>query len=395
MNLFTRDQLTELQSVRLFPSLSFYLPVQKEGADTRQGPIRLRKMVKASEEALHNKGVRTPIIEQIIKPVQALYDDALFWEHQEATLALFFNENGLRVYLLPIQVPESVTISDRFSVRPLLRMIDHDGHYHMLWLSLGDARLYHCTRYNIEEVKFSDHLDSLKAVFDTYSVEKQLQHHSGSGKGRDASGGVGGSVFHGSESMKDSEKDRIDEYFRLVDTHLKKALADDSAPLVLACVDYLYPLFKNVSRDPRLMEKNISGSPDTLKREVILKTGWDIVRPFFLREKTAALKNCTKLMGTPRVIEDIRQVLPAASNRQIDSLFLLENKQSWGRFDPTSGRVTLTDAERQPEFGEEELLDQAAMLVMQHGGQVYVLSADEMPEQADCLAVIRYEAPII
>jgi hypothetical protein len=189
--------------------------------------------------------------------------------------------------------------------------------------------------------------------------------------------------------MKDSEKTRIDEYFRQIDVSLKKALADDPSPVVLACVDYLYPLFKNVSRHSGLMDSHISGSPDSIQRESLLKSGWSIVRPVFEHEKTLALQTCQNLMGTPRVIEDIRQILPAALQRQIDSLFLQKDAQAWGKLDPDSGRVVLAEVQL-PAFGEEELLDQAAMQTLQSGGQVFILEPGEMPDQADCLAILRY-----
>lgn len=387
MIFFTRDLFNELQKVRQYPSISFYLPVQQEGGDTRQGSIRLRKMVKATEDALHEKGVRTVTIEKMLQPVRELYDDALFWEHQNACLALFVNEAGLTRYQLPINTDESVTISDRFMLRPMLSLLSQDGHYNLLCLGLSDTRLYRCTRHSMSEIKLDNLPDSLKAVFETYNVEKQLQHHSGSARGRRS---AGGSVFHGSESMKDSEKDRIEEYFRLIDDSLRKVLADDRAPLVLACVDYLYPIFKSTAKQPKLMADHISGSPDTLKREDILRQGWEIVRPVFDQAKTAALKTCQNLMGTPRVVEDIRLILPAAQHRQIDSLFLLKNAQAWGKSDAHTGRVILAD-DRLPEFGEEELLDQAAMQTLLHGGQVFVLESEEMPEKTDCLAVLRYE----
>ena len=389
MNVFTKSQLSDLQKVRQFPCISYYLPVQKVGADTRQGAIRLRQWVKSTAEALRSKGMRTPVIEEILKPVQALYDDALFWENQEATLVLFLNADGLIIHQLPISTEESVTIADHFMIRPLLPIFGQDGYYHMLTLGLAAARLYLCTRHSQTEIKMTKHPESLKEVFNTYSVEKQLQHHSGSGKGRNASGGSGGSVFHGSESMKDSAKDRIEEYFRQIDNSLKASLPNGQMPLVLVCVDYLFPLFKAVSRESRLMDEHISGSPDTLKKEVLLRNGWEIVRPVFEKDKLAALAVCQNLMGTERVIEDIRLVLPAALNKQVDSLFLMNGRQIWSSFDPESGRVALSQ-DYQPAFGEEELLNLAAMQVLQNGGQVFVLSPEEMPDSADCLAVLRF-----
>lgn len=387
MILFTRDQLEELQKIRLFPSISFYLPIQKEGAEIRQNPIRLRKMVKAAEDALHEKGLRTPQIDKLTEPVRELYDDAIFWSHQDESLALYFNETGLKIVKLPIAVDESATIADRFMIRPLLRLLGRDGQYNMVWLSLSDPKLFRCTRFDMDEQHLDNLPESLKAVLETYSQQKQLQHHSSSGKSGHA---AGGSVYGSAESVKDLEKGRIEEYFRKIDNILRKELAEDHSPVVLVCVDYLAPIYHSVSRLPGLMAGHVSGAPDTLKRDVLMQQAWKIVQPAFEADKASALATCQNLMSTPRVIEDIRLILPAALHRQIDTLFLLRGAAAYGHSDPGSGRVILTE-ERQPEFGEEELFDQAAMQTLQHGGKVYILEKGEMPEQADCLAVLRYE----
>jgi len=102
------------------------------------------------------------------------------------------------------------------------------------------------------------------------------------------------------------------------------------------------------------------------------------------------LTTCQSLLGTPRVIEDIRLILPAAQHRQIDTLFIRHGVQAYGKSDPATGRLILAE-EGQLEFGEEELFDQAAMQTLQHGGQVFILEAAEMPEQSEAMAVLRYE----
>ena len=299
---------------------------------------------------------------------------------------MFINESGLKTLILPISTEESVTIADRFMIRPLLPLLVQDGHYHMLWLSLNDPKLFRCTKHSMDEIALPDRPISLKAVLDTYNLEKQLQHHSGGSR----SGRAGGTVFHGSESIRDSEKKRIEEYFRQIDGGLKKVLADDKSPVVLACVDYLDPIYRGVSRFPRLMDGHVSGSPETIKRDILLDFGWRAASPHFEQIKDKALDNCRNLLGSPRVIEDIRLILPAALHRQVDILFLLNGAQAWGRTDPSTGRVVLIE-DRLPEFGEEELHDQAAIHTLRHGGQVFMLDSGEMPEQAESLAVLRYD----
>ncbi len=387
MIFFTREQLHDLMQVRQFPCVTFYLPVEKTGADTRAGAIILRNMLKNAEDALKQKGVRTPDIERLLAPVHALLDNALFWEKQNLGLALFVNDQGMTSHRLPIRFAETLLVADRFLVRPLLSMIGQDGRYAMLALGLSDTRLYRCTRHTMMEGAMTAHPDSLQAVLDSYDVEKQMQHHSGSSIGR---GGASGTVFHGFDSMKDSEKDRIREYFRKVDASLRESLTDDHLPVVLVCVDYLAPLFRSVSKDPRVQANHISGSPDTIRRDVLLEKGWEVVRPIFEKDKNKALSALEKAMGSKKVTTDVRKVLLATQNGQVDTLFLQHDRQVIGLVDRQLGSPTQQTVEPGRE-SEEELLDFAAMRVMSQGGKVFVLTAEEMPEPADCIGLLRYE----
>ncbi|MDW7659499.1 MAG: hypothetical protein SCM11_20210, partial [Bacillota bacterium] len=283
MDRLTAQDFNKLLHLRQNPSISIYLPVEKVGQDTRQGAIRLRKSVKAAAEALHERGLRTPVIEQLLKPAEALYDDALFWEHQDQGLALFINQDGMIHYQLTERCDESVTIADRFMILPLLAEAARDRVYYLLALSLDDTRLYRATHATLTDCELPDPV-SVKAINDFYILENQLQHHSA------ASGAAGGTVFHGSDSPHDSEKQRIEEFFRQLDINLKKQLAATDAPLVVACVDYLFPIFSAVCKECRLIGEHISGSPENMKKDVLLEKGWQIARTVFEQKKVNALK---------------------------------------------------------------------------------------------------------
>ncbi len=171
----TAAELNEMLHIRQEPCVSIYLPVEKVGQDTRQGAIRLRKMIKAGHEALRERGLRTPQAEQLLSPVQALVEDALFWEHQEQGLALFASQDGLKIHQLIEKCAESVTISDRFMVLPLLAESERDQAYYLLSLNLDGTRLYLGTRASLTECELAEPR-SVKSVRDTYTLEKQLQH---------------------------------------------------------------------------------------------------------------------------------------------------------------------------------------------------------------------------
>ena len=375
----TAAELNETLHVRRDPCVSIYLPVEKAGQDTRQGTIRLRKLGKASHEALRERGLRTPQAAQLLAPVQALLDAALFWEHQEQGLALFASLDGLKIHQLTATCAESVTISNRFMVLPLLAESEQDPVYYLLTLSLDGTRLHLGTRTSLTECELAEPR-YVKAVRDTYTLEKQLQHH--------GSSGGSGTVYHGSESAHDKEKLMVEEFLRQLAANLAGGLTLPEAPLVVACVDYLFPLFRSLCKDCRLQDAHISGSPDTLKKDTLMEKAWQIARPFFEQGKHQAIRSFSHLAGTDKTSSGIGNLLPMALQGRIEAL-LLRRQPVWGRWDTGSGAV-LEILEEQAQFGDPDLLSEAALLVLDHGGSVYLLHDEEMPVPDPCAGLLRF-----
>lgn len=376
MKFFTRDQLQDLMQIRQFPCVSLYLPVEKVTNDTVQGPKVLRKLLKSAEEAMKEKGVRTPDIESILAPAYALISDALFWENQNLGLALFLSKDGMKEHRLPVRFTESFLVANRFLVRPLLSTLGQDGRYAILALALGDVHLYACTRFSMMEIVMAPKPTSLGDVMNSYVVENNLSYSGGRP-------GAGGFIVGGSFSPRDEEKTRIQEYFRRVDQSLKKSLVDDKMPIVLASVDYLVPMFREVAKDARIQREHISGATDGMRKDDLLANAWRIVQPAFEKGKSKALDATRNALNSALILEDIRKILIAAKNGQVDTLFLQKGKTLLGSVElSSSGEPLRTD--------EEELFDFAASHVMAQGGKVFVLPANEMPTPADCVALLRY-----
>lgn len=385
MQLFNRDNLKALMEIRSEPSVSMYLPVQRVGADTRQGPVKLRAQVKLAEEKLKARGWRQPLIEQILKPATELYSDALFWEYQLSGLALFASPTKFMTYRLPIEVSESLTIADRFYTRPLIPLLTHDGPYILLAINLAEVKVFQGSRYQLKPVQLDGMPESLQAIFQTYATEKQMQHHAGS------AAGSGGSVFHGFDNMKDIEKVRIEEYCRQIDAALRQKLGGETLPLVIACVDYLFPIYRQASKYRHIMDRHISGSPDTLGLETLRNQAWGIVSPLYesLREK--AWTDSQGLLGTDRVRGNIRQIIIAADNGRVQDLFLPENGTLPGIYDPAGDKIEKLINPAADELNSAaDLYDIAAVSVFMKGGTVYAVRPDQLPEDSDALAVLRY-----
>jgi hypothetical protein len=63
------------------------------------------------------------------------------------------------------------------------------------------------------------------------------------------------------------------------------------------------------------------------------------------------------------------------------------NAHQWGAFDPTTGKVDVHD---EPQPGDEDLLDRAALDTFTNRGTVYVVEPAQMPDKSPIAAVFRY-----
>lgn len=115
-------------------------------------------------------------------------------------------------------------------------------------------------------------------------------------------------------------------------------------PLVLAGVEYLFPIYKEANTYPNLMDNGVKGNVEVLQPGALQRQAWQIVRPFFQQAQKDAMGRYKELANTERASKDIRQILPAAHYGQVDTLFVAVNQQQWGNFNPNTNTLELRPA---------------------------------------------------
>jgi hypothetical protein len=212
---------------------------------------------------------------------------------------------------------------------------------------------------------------------------KQLQFHTKTPRGR----GARAAIFHGHGAGKDEEKKNILKFFKQVDGGLRKILQGGRAPLVLAGVDYLFPIYHEATTYPRLMRQGIPGNPENLSQEMLQKAAWRIVKPCFLRAREEACARYRQVAGSRLASNNIETVALAAHQGRLDLLFVAVGIQRWGVFDAVE-LVVRAHKKRRP--GDEDLLDFAAVHALLNGGTVYAVKPEDMPDEAAVAAMFRY-----
>lgn len=390
MEELTLDHLTDLSLQSATPAVSIYMPTHRAGPETRQDPIRFKNLVQNAHQQLLDRGMNPRAADGFLAPAQALLDDYPFWQHQREGLALFLSENDFHYHRLPFEVSERAVVSRSYYVKPVLPLFTNNGHYYILAVSQDEVRLFEGTRHTVGQIDLPEGTpDNMDAALPGDSGEQQVQFRSATSPRSAARGGDSGGVFSGGGGGDEVLKERIGRYLNVVDRALRSLYANWRAPLVLAGVDYLLPIYRENSEYANIMPEGITGSPEHLRPEELQQQAWPIVEPYFRSEIETAIEEYGQGAATGQATDDLAAAVTAANAGRVSRLLLAIDAQAWGDYDEQTGELRHV----QDEQGAEDdlaLLDYVAVKVLRKGGVVFVLPKDEMPTDSPVAAVLRW-----
>jgi hypothetical protein len=319
----------------------------------------------------------------MLAPGFDLLENDRFWRHQSHGLALFFTPEAMHYYRLPLAFESLAVVGDRFHLKPLLPLFFSDRYFYILAFSQNQVRFFQSTRYRISEMALEGVPTSLEEALKYDDPEAQLQFHSGGGTGQ-------APTYHGHGTSGTDDKTAIRRFLAQVSQGLSPYLNQESAPLVLASVEYLQPIYHEVNDYPHLMERGITGNPDAVQPDELREAAWAEVAELVEQSHQKALEQYHTLEGTGKASDRLSELLQAACRGQVDTLFTTINSHCWGQFDHQSGQL---EQHPQPQPDDQDLLDLAAVQTFLQGGDVYLLDAEDMPTDAPVAAVYRYGIP--
>lgn len=389
MDTLSKESLRILMETQNGPCISLFMPTDRTGLERQQDQLRIRRLIREVESLITGKEhLRSTQAEDLLEPIRALLDNEQFWLHASDGLAIFRSPEVFRTFRLPPRFKEQVVVSDHFYLKPLLPLLTHDGRFYVLALSQNAVRLLECTHYSASELKLPQQVPTSLAEFLKYEEsENELQSHSSASFGAMGQGGRHPAIFHGQGVGTDESKEHILRYFQHIDRGLHQLLRDETAPLVLAGVEYLFPLYHQANTYPHLLEQGLTGNPDKLKAEMLHEKAWAVVEPSVLQKQLEAAAHYTSLATTERASSNISEIVPAAYYGRVESLFVATDQEQWGTFDPMTGTLQI---HQQAEPGDKYLLDLAATQTLLHAGAVYAVEQAQMPDEAPLAAVFRY-----
>lgn len=384
METLDRDAILELINQSPAVAVSILLPRNSgSGSQARQDPIRLKNLLDSAEDELRALDADLREAESILQPLRDEIDDSEFWKSPGEGLAAFLAPGFKRVYHVPERLEEKLVVDTQFAVLPLIPALSRSARYYVLDLSENHNRLILCENGNASEIDLQGAPQSLNESMSLEDREFQQQMHS---SGSAQSGMVAG-AFHGGGSWNDYEKEQIPQYCKQVNDAVVSMLAEDGAPLLLASEERMAAFYRSANTYPYLVDKPLLGNHHDVTAQNLATEAWTHVEPYVIKGAKEKLARIKDVEGTEKGVVDPSQVIDAAVNGRIDTLFINPQAELWGVFDPSSQKVTV---HRNRNDKSNDLLEFAARETLRNAGLVLTLNAEEMPAKTPLAALLRW-----
>ncbi len=415
MEIFSKKEFEKLAGFKGENCVSIFIPTHRAGEEVTSGKDALlyKNQLQKVKGILLERGMQETKVREYLEPAYKLHEDSGFWRKQLEGLAVFIGEGHFSYHRVPVSFDEFCSVTTSFNLLPLVPLFSDDGLYYVLAISRDKVRLLEATRHYINEIDTEDTLQQgIIEVFKYYDFEtggvtNQSSSQGGGflgsggalpggtqgGGGVNPSGNRGGGSFHGQgDNKSDKLRPLIIEYFRNINEGLRKYIHNDRIPVVLATVDYMHQMYEEASNGfpYNLMKKGVTGNPDQLQPKELHKKSWECVEDYFEAERKRSREAYQELAGTGRTSYDINEIVPAAINGRIDSLFVADGTHTWGRFDVSNQDIEIHE---EFEYGDDDLINKSAVNTILNSGQTFVVNREDIPEKTvnvPMVAILRF-----
>ncbi|HWB14318.1 MAG TPA: hypothetical protein VG826_34145 [Pirellulales bacterium] len=384
MEPITRNTFDELMRYRGWPCVSVYLPTHAGGFEGQAGRVRLKNLLVEAEERLVARGIRPVEARDFLVPANKLVENEAFWKDQTDGLAVFVSPEATRAFYLPIAVNEVAVVNTRFHVAPLMPLVAEDTEHYIVAVSENRVRLLKADRWQAREVAVPNlPANAAEALHYDHPTDTRQYHTALLGRGTTKLG-----AYHGSGDFFEQEKEELLEYFRVVDRALHPALRGEHAPLVFVGVDYLFPIFQQANTYPHLAESHVHGNPDAWTDRQLHEKAWECITPQLAGPGQKALARYENLPGDGWRSDDMRVILNAAHQGQVETLLVDVGQPVWGKWNERRLRL---DEQRRDD--SDDMVDLAIVETLTRKGTAHPLSSSQLKQGKPCQAIFRYELP--
>lgn len=376
-----RSTFLELADIHQPHCISIYMQFEEQDKNR----ITLKNLLSRAEKILEETYGLDPVeIFKKLQPLSSKVEDTKWLNHPGRSLAAFIYDDQLKTYEFEkVRFENRVNVSNRLFLMPLASLLHLDNRFYFLVLSGEHVQLYDISLKEIRINPISGKLpDNIKDAVGYDVEQKSLQFRSGQE-------GTGEGMFHGQGAGTGEEKKKEYEiFFRNIDQILTKYITDKSTPLVLGCVEKLFPIYKEVNSYPKLWDKYVQGNFDDAGKPELQEIADKVLGDMFKLEYQKATEEFEGMLSRRKASYQIEDIIPSALDGRIDSLIIQKGTDIYGTYDPTKNKVKVDAIDK---TDNTSLLNKAAIETIEHDGDVYLVEEEDLPvNESRVNAVYRY-----
>lgn len=366
--------------------VSLYMPANPVGQEQLQDPIRLKNLLSQAEKDLLEYNVRRPDVEQMLGPAEELLSNKEFWRSEGRGLAVFLSNDVSRIYRLSGSFEELAVVGKSFYVQPILPLLSGNDNFYILTLSQNRTRLFVASRDHLSEVELIGTPASMSEALQIDDLQKNLGFQTSTDNS--GTGGERAAVHYGQGEQND-KKELLLRYFQQLDDGIARVVENSTAPMVIAGVDYLLPIFREASTYKNLVEEGIVGSPDRQDLTELHAEAWKLVEPIFLDNQQKAIDRFSEFHGQQNGLatNDLDTAVKAAIGGRVETLIVPLGIRKWGRYDPATDSVHF---DPEPTSENADMINYAVAETILNSGNVYTVPAEQLPGGGDVAAILRF-----
>jgi len=359
-----RHDISLLQQIRSYPSLTITLPTHRTSPDNKQDPIRVRNLVAQATDRLLAEFKRREV-ESLLARLERVVDE-IDYRYTLDGLAVFVNQDFGRAFPVPFTLKERVVIDETFATRDLVFALNRSPRYWTLVLGEKPTRLLEGTR------------DTLVEVTDRGFP----MIHEGPGGLAPLPGGL-----RVNKSAYRDEQHR--QFFRRVDAALKPILAEDPLPLAVVGVDRFLAFFNEVTAHRDAILTTVTGSHPRTSPHNLAKLVWPLVEVNLASRRQEVLAELERATGERKVASTVGEVWRFAHEGR-GALLLVEEDFHYPATVDASGMHLTPAADPTAPGVMEDAVDEIIEAVLSKQGRVVFLADGQLADHGRIAMILRY-----
>lgn len=383
--IMTKEQFAELANYQNQLCISLYVATTNTPsveANVQKDFIAFKNKLQQVASLLKDKGIDQTQIERLLKPGYDLLRKEDFWSNLSEGLAVFVSDGLFRYIKMPVTPENELLVNSTFYLTPLIPVITNKIYFYVLVLSKKQAKLYRADAFGMRYIPVKGMPRGVDDVVHFEEKDDQNLFRT------DTSGAGGGANYHGIGSGKPDEKTNLAMYFDEVDETLwKEILHNENVPLLLAGVEYLIPIYKQVAKYKPIWDDAITGSHEHEDTNALYQQARAKMEPYFEERANKMLEAYGNQSATELTSSIADDVVPAAHYGRVAQLFVAKGEHIWGTFDEMNNVLAIHPTQ---EGDDECLVDKAVIKTLLNGGEVFILPPERVPGGSKIAALMRY-----